>query len=76
MAAKKLTFEEAMKRLEEIVSLLENGEADLESSLKLFAEGSALRGRMPRQAGQREADGGKAVSRRKKPIARTCNDGF
>ena len=43
-AAKKLTFEEAMKRLEEIVSLLENGEADLESSLKLFAEGSALLG--------------------------------
>ena len=31
-----------MKRLEEIVGKLENGEESLESALKLFEEGSAL----------------------------------
>ena len=39
MADKKKTFEQAMERLEEIVSLLERGEAPLEESLKLFEEG-------------------------------------
>ena len=42
MATKKTDFEGSMKRLEEIVSKLENGEATLEESLKLFEEGSAL----------------------------------
>ena len=42
MAEKKLTFEQAMGRLEEIVSLLEQGDAPLEESLSLFAEGTAL----------------------------------
>lgn len=42
MAEKKKTFEEAMARLEEIVSLLEKGEAPLEESLKLFEEGTGL----------------------------------
>ena len=35
MAEKKKTFEQAMTRLEEIVALLEKGEAPLEESLKL-----------------------------------------
>lgn len=42
MAEKKLNFEQAMARLEEIVSLLEKGEAPLEQSLALFEEGSKL----------------------------------
>ena len=33
---KELTFEKAMKRLEEIVNALENGTVSLDDSLKLF----------------------------------------
>ncbi len=36
------TFENAMKRLEEIVSLLEAGKLPLEESLSAFEEGVAL----------------------------------
>lgn len=39
---KKMTFEEAAARLEEIVGQMESGETPLEESLKLFEEGSAL----------------------------------
>lgn len=42
MAAKKLKFEEAMQRLQEIVRKLESGEASLEESIKLFEEGAKL----------------------------------
>lgn len=42
MAEKKLNFEQAMKRLEEIVTALEQGETPLEQSLALFEEGSKL----------------------------------
>lgn len=42
MTDKKPNFEQAMVRLEEIVSLLERGEAPLEQSLALFEEGSNL----------------------------------
>ncbi len=42
MAEKKPTFEQGMARLEEIVSKLENGEASLDESLKLFEEGAKL----------------------------------
>lgn len=38
----KKTFEEALVRLEEIIRKLENGELNLEESLKLFEEGIAL----------------------------------
>ena len=41
MAAKK-TFEENMSRLEEIVSLLEKGNASLGDSMTLFEEGTKL----------------------------------
>jgi len=37
-----MTFESAMKRLEEIVSQLENGDISLEESIKLFEEGMRL----------------------------------
>lgn len=42
MAEKKKTFEEAMSRLDEIVTRLEKGDTPLEESLKLFEEGTAL----------------------------------
>ncbi len=42
MAEKKLSFEQAMERLEEIVSALEKGDAPLEKALSLFEEGTAL----------------------------------
>ena len=37
-----MTFEQAMKRLEEIVTQLEAGEAPLDKSLALFEEGTKL----------------------------------
>lgn len=37
-----MTFEQAMKRLEEIVSKLEAGDAPLDKSLALFEEGTKL----------------------------------
>ena len=39
---KKLDFEASMLRLEEIVNLLERGEAPLEQAMKLFEEGAKL----------------------------------
>ena len=39
----KKTFEENMARLEEIVALLEKGDAQLSQSLSLFEEGPAAR---------------------------------
>ena len=42
MDAKTFSFEEAMKRLEEIVRLLENGQVSLDESIKLYEEGVAL----------------------------------
>ena len=38
----KISFEESMHRLEQIVRILERGEAPLEETLKLFQEGTAL----------------------------------
>ena len=37
-----LTFEQAMQRVEEIVSLLEDGKAPLNESMALFEEGTKL----------------------------------
>ena len=42
MSASELTFEDAMKRLQEIVSYLENGEVPLDKSLAAFEEGVRL----------------------------------
>lgn len=39
---KELTYEQAYKRLEEIVDKLENGSVPLEESMKLFEEGTKL----------------------------------
>lgn len=42
MPPKKLSFEQSMVRLEEIVTQLERGEAPLEQSIALFEEGTKL----------------------------------
>ena len=42
MSNQKLTFEQSMQRLEQIVRTLERGEAPLDESLKLFQEGTEL----------------------------------
>jgi exodeoxyribonuclease VII small subunit len=39
---KKLTFEDSMKKLEDIVSLLEKEDLSLEESLKLYEQGTKL----------------------------------
>jgi len=41
-STQKHTFEASLKRLEEIVSKLEQGEVPLEDSIKLYEEGLAL----------------------------------
>ncbi len=38
----KQSFEKALQRLEEIVSILENGDVSLEDSIKMFEEGMEL----------------------------------
>ncbi len=42
-AAGELSFEDALKRLEEIVHRLESGEETLENAISLYAEGDRLR---------------------------------
>jgi exodeoxyribonuclease VII small subunit len=42
LVAEDLSYEEAIKRLEEIVTQLERGEIPLDQSMELFKEGMAL----------------------------------
>lgn len=42
MSKRSVTFEESMKRLDEIVKALEAGDVPLEESMKLFEEGTKL----------------------------------
>lgn len=42
MTTKKMTFEEALSRLEEIVNQLESGEITLDKSIAAFEEGQKL----------------------------------
>ena len=51
---KKLDFEGSMARLEEIVTLLERGEAPLEQAMALFEEGAKLLRECTRQLDQAE----------------------
>lgn len=53
-AKKKLNFEGAMARLEEIVSLLERGDAPLEQAITLFEEGAKLLRECTRQLDEAE----------------------
>ncbi|MGE4276811.1 MAG: exodeoxyribonuclease VII small subunit [Lawsonibacter sp.] len=51
---KKLDFEGAMARLEEIVSQLERGDAPLEQAMVLFEEGAVLLRECTKQLNQAE----------------------
>jgi len=42
MAKKSFSLENSLKRLEEILQILESGEKDIEESIKLFEEGMKL----------------------------------
>lgn len=54
MAAKKVTFEQQIARLEEIVSALEQGDVQLADSLALFEEGTKLIAACSKQLDQAE----------------------
>lgn len=42
MSKKQMTFEESLLRLEEILGVLESGNAELDAMLKLYEEGVSL----------------------------------
>lgn len=54
MSAKKVTFEQQLQRLEEIVASLEKGDVPLAESLSLFEEGTKLISACSRQLDQAE----------------------
>ncbi len=54
MAGKVLNFEQRLGRLEEIVNLLEKGDAPLSDSLALFEEGTKLIAACSRQLDEAE----------------------
>ena len=54
MAAKKMTFEQQITRLEELVSALEQGDVQLADSLALFEEGTKLIAACTKQLEQAE----------------------
>ena len=54
MSAKKVTFEQQLQRLEEIVASLEKGDVPLADSLALFGEGTKLIGSCTKQLDQAE----------------------
>lgn len=54
MSEKKVSFEEKINRLEEIVGLLEKGDAPLADSLSLFEEGTKLIGACSKELDQAE----------------------
>ena len=62
MAEKKVTFEQAMARLEEIVKQLEQGDAPLEDALALFEEGTRLMKKSTTQLDKAEQKGSKLLA--------------
>ena len=50
-----LSFEDALKRLEEIVQRLESGEETLEDAIRLYAEGDALRAQCEKRLSDAQA---------------------
>ena len=54
MSGKKVTFEQQLDRLEEIVTALEKGDAPLADALKLFEEGTKLIAACSKQLDQAE----------------------
>ena len=54
MSTKKVTFEQQLQRLEEIVAALEKGDVQLADSLSLFEEGTKLIAACSKQLDQAE----------------------
>ena len=54
MSVKKVTFEQQLQRLEEIVAALEKGDVQLADSLSLFEEGTKLIAACTKQLDQAE----------------------
>ena len=54
MSVKKVTFEQQLQRLEEIVAALEKGDVQLADSLSLFEEGTKLIAACSKQLDQAE----------------------
>ena len=54
MSECKLSFEDSLKRLDEIVRMLEKGDAPLSESLKMFEEGTALIASCEKMLGEAE----------------------
>lgn len=52
--AKKVTFEQSMQKLEQIVRELESGDITLEQSMKLFEEGTKLSASLTEQLDEAE----------------------
>lgn len=50
-----LSFEDALKRLEAIVSMLESGEVPLDKSIELYAEGDRLRAQCEKRLSDAQA---------------------
>lgn len=50
-----MSFEDALRRLEAIVSRLESGEASLDESITLYAEGDKLRARCEQRLAEAQA---------------------
>lgn len=63
MAGKKLDFEQSMARLEEIVGLLERGDAPLDEAMALFEEGAKLMRECTKAPGSGGAEGDPAHRR-------------
>ena len=57
MAAKQMKFQEAMKRLDEIVALLNNNELELEEAMSLFEEGLKFETKMDQLMEVKQDDG-------------------
>ena len=64
MASKKMSFEESLNRLDEIVRHLEKGDLPLSESLTLFEEGTSLLGSCSKMLDEAEQ---KVVKLRKGP---------
>ena len=61
MAGEKMTFEQQITRLEEIVAALEQGDVQLADSLALFEEGTKLIAACTKQLDQAEQQGAKLM---------------
>ena len=54
MTEETMTYDEALRRLEELVTQLERGGRNLEETLAMFEEGTALRKRCQNELGEVE----------------------